>query len=109
MVDHIYGRGNVITRTDRPHMFIKELGIYLDYLKNRIEESRESMNKKQEKYLLTFTHNLNEGITYYQQLFGNLKGQFEDVKVAVLAELTQGLRTLECFKRDIEALSLSEV
>ncbi|HCO85509.1 MAG TPA: hypothetical protein DIT95_18545, partial [Arenibacter sp.] len=28
MVDHIYGRGNVITRTDRPHMFIKELGIY---------------------------------------------------------------------------------
>ena len=109
MVDHIYGRGNVITRTDRPHMFIKELGIYLDYLKNRIEESRESMNKKQEKYLLTFTHNLNEGITYYQQLFGNLKGQFEDVKVAVLAELTQGLRTLECFKRDIEALSLSKV
>tara|TARA_R110002020_G_scaffold384233_4_gene595004 strand:- start:31 stop:1809 length:1779 start_codon:yes stop_codon:yes gene_type:complete len=109
MVDHIYGRGNVITRTDRPHMFIKELGIYLDYLKNRIEESRESMNKKQEKYLLTFTHNLNEGITYYQQLFGNLKGQFEDVKVAVLAELTQGLRTLEGFKQDIDALSLSEV
>lgn len=109
MVDHIYGRGNVITRTDRPHMFIKELGIYLDYLKNRIEESRESMNKKQEKYLLTFTHNLNEGITYYQQLFGNLKGRFEDVKLAVLEELTQGLETLEGFKQDIEALSLSEV
>lgn len=109
MVDHIYGRGNVITRTDRPHMFIKELGIYLDYLKNRIEESRESMNKKQEKYLLTFTHNLNEGIAYYQQLFGNLKGQFEDVKFAVQAELTQGLKTLDGFKRDIEALSLSEV
>ena len=109
MVDHIYGRGNVITRTDRPHMFLKELGIYLEYLKNKIEESRESMNKKQEKYLLTFTHNLNEGITYYQQLFGNLKGQFEDVKVAVLAELTQGLRTLEGFKQDIDALSLSKV
>lgn len=109
MVDHIYGRGNVITRTDRPHMFIKELGIYLDYLKNRIEESRESMNKKQEKYLLTFTHNLNEGITYYLHLFGNLKGRFEDVKLAVLEELTQGLETLEGFKQDIEALSLSEV
>ncbi|MCK0189582.1 hypothetical protein [Arenibacter sp. F20364] len=109
MVDHIYGRGNVISRTDRPHMFIKELGIYLDYLKNRIEESRESMNKKQEKYLLTFTHNLNEGIAYYQQLFGNLKGPFEDVKLAVLEELTQGLKTLEGFKQDIEALSLSKV
>lgn len=109
MVDHIYGRGNVISRTDRPHMFIKELNIYLEYLKNRIEESRESMNKKQGKYLLTFTHNLNEGIAYYQQLFGNLKGQFENIKVAVLAELTQGLKTLESFKQDIETLSLSEV
>jgi hypothetical protein len=109
MVDHIYGRGNVITRTDRPHMFIKELGIYLEYLKNKIEESRESMNKKQEKYLLTFTSNLNEGIAYYQALFGSLKGQFENVKVAVFAELNQGLKTLEGFKQDIEALSLSEV
>jgi hypothetical protein len=90
-------------------MFIKELGIYLDYLKDRIEESRESMNKKQEKYLLTFTSNLNEGIAYYQHLFGNLKGQFENVKVAVFAELNQGLKTLEGFKQDIEALSLSEV
>jgi hypothetical protein len=109
MVDHIYGRGNVITRTDRPHMFIKELGIYLDYLKNRIDESRESMNKKQEKYLLTFTHNLNEGIAYYQQLLGNLKGHFEGVKDSVLTELTHGLKTLEGFKMEIEALSLSEV
>ena len=109
MVDHIYGRGNVIVRTDRPHMFIKELGIYLDYLKNKIEESRESMNKKQEKYLLTFTHNLNEGIAYYQQLFGSLKGQFENVKDSVLTELTQGLKTLEGFKMEIETLSLSEV
>ncbi|MBU2906797.1 hypothetical protein KO529_18500 [Arenibacter algicola] len=109
MVDHIYGRGNVIERTDRPHMFVKELGIYLDYLKNKIEESRESMNKKQEKYLLTFTHNLNEGITYYQQLFGSLKGQFENVKDSVLTELTQGLKTLEGFKMEIETLSLSEV
>ncbi|SMG33462.1 hypothetical protein SAMN03080602_02415 [Arenibacter troitsensis] len=109
MVDHIYGRGNVIERTDRPHMFLKELGIYLEYLKNKIEESRESMNKKQEKYLLTFTHNLNEGIVYYQQLFGSLKGQFGNVKESVLTELTQGLKTLEGFKMEIETLSLSEV
>ncbi len=109
MVDHIYGRGNVISRTDRPHMFIKELGLYLDYLKNRIEESRESMNKKQEKYLFTFTHNLNGGIAYYQQLFGNLRGPFENIKVPVLAELSQASKTLEGFKQEIEALSLSEV
>ena len=38
MVDHIYGRVNVITRKDRPNMFIKELNLYIDYLKNKIEE-----------------------------------------------------------------------
>ncbi|MCM4172703.1 hypothetical protein DHD32_14520 [Arenibacter sp. TNZ] len=109
MTDHIYGRGNVISRTDRPHMFIKELGIYIDYLKNKIEDSKDSMNRKQEKYLLTFTSNLNDGIAYYQQLFGNLKGQFENVKGNVLSELTQALNTLEGFRMEIESLSLSEV
>lgn len=34
MVGHIYGKNNVIERTDRPHMFVKELSIYVDYLKN---------------------------------------------------------------------------
>ena len=31
MVDHIYGRKNVIQRSDRPMMFIKELQLYVDY------------------------------------------------------------------------------
>ena len=33
MVDHIYGRISLITSTERPHMFIKELGLYIDYLR----------------------------------------------------------------------------
>ena len=109
MTDHIYGRGNVISRTDRPHMFIKELGIYLEYLKNRIAESQDSMNRKQEKYLSKFIHNLEDGIAYYQGLFENLSGQFKNIKDTVLAELSNGLKTLEGFKQDVEAHSLSEV
>jgi len=109
MTDHIYGRANVIVRTDRPHMFIKELGIYLEYLKNRIAESQDNMNRKQEKYLSKFIHNLEEGIVHYQGLFANLNGQFKNVKDTVLAELAQGLRTLEGFKQEIEASTMSEV
>jgi hypothetical protein len=60
ITDHIYGRSNMITRTDRPNMFIKELKIYIDFLKNKIEETRVSTTNKQEKYLLTFVKNLNE-------------------------------------------------
>ncbi|MEN8248761.1 MAG: hypothetical protein ABFS32_07495, partial [Bacteroidota bacterium] len=50
ITDHIYGRINVITRTDRPNMFVKELNMYIDYLGNKIEEAKVSMNDKQEKY-----------------------------------------------------------
>ena len=54
-------------------------------------------------------HILNEGIAYYQELFGNHKGQFENVKMVVFVELNQDLKPLECVKQKIEALSLSEV
>src|SRR5690606_28581757 len=108
MTDHIYGRTNIISRTDRPNIFIKELGIYLDYLKNKIEESKYSMNKKQEKYLLTFIHNLNDGIAYYQKLFGDLKDRFQDSKTIILTELEKGTDTLQQLKMKIDGLALSE-
>lgn len=108
MTDHIYGRSNIISRTDRPNIFIKELGIYMDYLKNKIEESKYSMNKKQGKYLLTFVHNLNEGIAYYQKLFGDLKDRFQDSKASILKELKKGTDTLQQLKMEIETLTLSE-
>jgi len=94
MTDHIYGRSNVITRNDRPNMFIKELKIYIDFLNDKIEETKVSMTKKQEKYLVTFEHNLNEGIDYYQKLFTELKGKFEDTKANVLHELESSKKAL---------------
>ena len=94
ITDHIYGRFNVITRTDRPNMFVKELTIYLDYLKNKLEESRVSMTQKQQKYLQTFAGNLKEGIDYYHDLFSNLKGVFEDTRGSVLKQLDACKRSL---------------
>ncbi len=94
MTDHIYGRSNVIERNDRPNMFIKELKIYIDFLKDKIEETKVSMTKKQEKYLVTFEHNLNEGIDYYQKLFTELKGKFEDTKSGVLRDLEASKKAL---------------
>ena len=49
--DHIYGRDNVISRSDRPNLFIKELQIYIDFLKNKLGETKVLMTKKEEKYL----------------------------------------------------------
>ena len=106
ITDHIYGRANVITRTDRPNLFVKELHIYIDYLKNKIEEAKYSMNKKEEKYLLTFTNNMNEGVLYYRNLFNNVSNAFEDIKQTVLQELELSAQILQNIHSEIENLSL---
>ncbi|MCF8273906.1 MAG: hypothetical protein K9I95_08740 [Flavobacteriaceae bacterium] len=105
MTDHIYGRDNMITRTDRPNMFIKELHIYIDFLKNKLEEVKKDMNKKEEKYLITFTNNMKEGVLYYQNLFTSITNAFEDIKEAVLKELEKSIMTLQNIGLEIENLS----
>ena len=105
IIDHIYGRSNVITRTDRPNMFTKELKIYIDFLKNKIEETKVSVTDKKEKYLLAFAENLNEGINYYYGLFSDLKDLFEDTKSGILNDLDASKEALHLLKLEIENLS----
>ena len=105
MVDHIYGRSNVITRTDRPNMFIKELNLYIDYFKNKIEETSVIMSNKQEKYLTNFSKNLEEGISYYESLFNNMKGIYEDTKSNILNELNTSKNALQILNLKLENLS----
>lgn len=67
MVDHIYGKVNIMDDTSRPNIFINELQLYIDYLKEQLllEQSQLS-NPKQRKYFSAFCNNLIDGISYYQ-------------------------------------------
>lgn len=88
MVDHIYGRINLTTgRADRPHMFIKELRLYIDYLKEKMEESADRFSESQAKYFQTFQENLHAGIAYYRELFANTKTPFEEMKSTIMTDL----------------------
>jgi hypothetical protein len=80
MADHIYGRTNIITRTDRPHMFIKELGLYIEFLKDKIQESAKPTTVKESKYLLDFHSNLEDGIDYYKKLFSSFLEKVESFR-----------------------------
>ena len=104
ITNHIYGRSNMISRIDRPNMFIKELNIYLDYLKNQIEEAQITMSTKQEKYLKTFVNNLNDGILYYHNLFNDMKDRFNDTKSNILTELDFSKRRLQVLEIKINNL-----
>ncbi|MFE3868865.1 hypothetical protein ACFX5E_12400 [Flavobacterium sp. LS2P90] len=69
MVRHIYGNTSVLTVTNRPHLFVKELKMYLDYLKNEIATVSAEITAPQIKKWNLFKNNLAEGIAYYQSLF----------------------------------------
>jgi len=69
MADYIYGRGNILTNANRPHMFIAELLLYIDYLREQITEKYHAEQfHKMKKYYTSFYKNLRDGITYYRQL-----------------------------------------
>ena len=93
MVGHIYGKNNVIERTDRPNMFVKELEVYIDYIKNKIDETN-FRTAKQEKYLISFVENLKGGVDYYNELFSNLKTKFNDTKEEIAHDLQISMNML---------------
>ncbi len=87
MIDHIYGRANVMLRDDRPNMFIKELQLYIEHLTSKISEVELPFSIKDIDYFVKFSENLENGIKYYKSLFSEIKSAFNDIKFNVLNEL----------------------
>lgn len=69
MIQHIYGNTSVLRHSHRANLFINELKMYVDYLKNEIEEVSNEMSSSQIKKLQTFKNNLLDGIAYYVTMF----------------------------------------
>ncbi|TXD83120.1 hypothetical protein ESY86_11485 [Subsaximicrobium wynnwilliamsii] len=69
MMQHINGNASVLASVNRPNMFVKELKMYVDYLRNDIRSISEDLSAKQIKKWKAFKNNLFDGIAYYQALF----------------------------------------
>lgn len=91
MVDHIYGRINVLNSLPRPNMFVNELNLYLEYLKNESRKYMDNITIQQSRYLRTFQRNLMAGIVYYRKLTTEIMQEAN----AFLTEMTEELNTLE--------------
>lgn len=102
MIDHIYGRKNYVTRTDRPNMFIKELNLYINHFKKLISESKLEMNAKQKRKLNSFSKNLKSGIDYYQQLFD--KTELQHFKKNTLNELRKSMASFEVISSELNLI-----
>ena len=95
MIDHIYGKINIIKRNDRPNLFLKELDMYVDYLKEKVKEVDGQFAEKQAEYYHTFKKNLSEGIDYYKNLFNQYAEMFEG-----------SLNDLEMFNKQLIAIEI---
>ncbi len=56
MVDHIYGRGPSLVSPERPHMFAKEIVMYVDYFEKLVTHC--TYTRKEIKTLKEFNNNL---------------------------------------------------
>jgi len=70
MTRHIYGTANVMLDENRPNMFVKELQLYIDYLKKEIQDAVE-VTAGQLKKWQAFKTNLLNGIEYYKDAFSD--------------------------------------
>ncbi len=87
MVSHIYGRINLLNDTYRPNLFVKELSMYVDYLKREINESIDAINEKKQKYFEEFKDNLISGIEYYKEIIDDMKEESDIYKAKMVEEL----------------------
>lgn len=87
MVSHIYGRINLLNDTYRPNLFVKELNMYVDYLKREINESIDTINEKKQKYFEEFKDNLISGIEYYKEIIDDMKEESDIYKAKMVEEL----------------------
>jgi len=75
MVGHIYGKIDLLEQVERPHFFIKELNLYIDYLQKDIKKQFQNFSDKKRKQLNGFKLQLSEGIDYYKNLFSEITDQ----------------------------------
>ncbi len=100
MIGHIYGRLSLLTDADRPHMYIRELKLYVDYLRKELDRFAVGIRSRKLSYYAEFKENLLHGIQYYQDQFRHFVSDHQDRFVTDLMALKEQIEGLS-----IEALA----
>ncbi|MDR8393173.1 hypothetical protein NC796_18605 [Aliifodinibius sp. S!AR15-10] len=97
MVDHIYGRGESLVSSKRPHMFAKEMVMYVDYLEDLAEQA--DGNKGELRKLTKFRKNLEKGIEYCLKIADSESYKGENLASISQTAAEQKNRIVEIFKK----------
>ena len=94
MIAHIYGRRSLINNKDRSHMFIRELVLYIDHLRQESKKFSLNLSFRAPGYFHKFKENLLVGIEYYQRLAGQFMEEQREPFLAALEVLLDDLDTI---------------
>lgn len=72
MIDHIYGRTSLVNTHTRPHVFIKELQLYVDYWAELTKQKIHDSDVKLKTHITSFYENLLRGVHYYESLLDHV-------------------------------------
>ncbi|MXV16751.1 hypothetical protein [Hufsiella ginkgonis] len=97
MVGHIYGRLDLLKDIGRAHVFINELNLYVNYLKQDLLNTVQVLDDKRKKHYDNFMKQLAGGIAYYGSLFLSI-----EAGAAAQAQLAQA-------EAELSALRLSDL
>ena len=99
MVDHIYGKVNLLNGVKRPNLFIKELKMYIEYLEDQLKKVSADQDQKQLGYFRKFKQNLEKGINYYREFFNKHEQKLQEMKEGVFVQL-------DLFKQKLEHIEV---
>lgn len=97
MVQHIYGSTNILANTKRSNLFINELIMYIDYLKNELASYTGEIAASQLKKWNAYKQNLLEGIAYYEALFSKT-AFFQESQNEILNQLQSHKQTIKAIE-----------
>ncbi|WP_051350115.1 hypothetical protein [Dyadobacter alkalitolerans] len=87
MVDHIYGRVDLLADVPRPNMFINEIALYVAHYQKDMASNAPQVDTKKQKYLEKFRAQLLQGIDYYKTLVPQFAHETESYREVMLQQL----------------------
>ncbi|GAB1484599.1 hypothetical protein MASR2M78_34170 [Treponema sp.] len=94
MVSHIYGRLDLLGESKRPHFFVREAALYVDYLKAELGGAADDLAKKGKKYFEDFQRNLLSGLAYYEEISAEIVEAERERFLAALDQLAVEAKAL---------------
>ena len=94
MVGHIYGRTSLLANSARPHVFLRELAINIDFLCKELKKYQLGIGSYTLDYFEEFRDNLLGGIDHYRRFADRIKREGATASLVELERLQMAVAAI---------------